>query len=374
MRRIGSLVVVLLACAPPARAQSVADSVQYFATSPGPLGRWHLLPYGDLRLRYDRIEDRPGIPEDFDHERATVRTGLSWAPPGAGVTVDVGVRASVGSGSNTDSWLQFQNELPDTVEFDRLSLKLANAAGDLLLAGKAPLALRLTEMPWDADLRPVGVTVAPRGVPVSGWIARLGLGGYARSRLDLDDGRVGTAQLAVLRGEDAVTGGDAILSYLGFTNTDVLARRGLGRQNALKSTPGGLVYAADFRVLSLQAAVRGALGIIPWSLRVEGLRNLGVDHDRDGVRTRLAVGGAGVPAGVEVGWVYQRIEREAVLGAFNSDDWWFHSRAHGNQAWITVGSGTPITLKLAGFIERRDDLSKDTRRLTIELRGVLPPR
>ena len=51
-----------------------------------------------------------------------------------------------------------------------------------------------------------------------------------------------------------------------------------------------------------------------------------------------------------------------------------HSRAHGNQAWITLGSGTPITLKLAGFIERRDDLSKDTRRLTIELRGVLPPR
>ena len=65
--------------------------------------------------------------------------------------------------------------------------------------------------------------------------------------------------------------------------------------------------------------------------------------------------------------MYQRIEREAVLGAVQLRRL-VVPLAHGNQAWITVGSGTLITLKLAGFIERRDDLSKDTRRLTIELR------
>jgi len=30
----------------------------------------------------------------------------------------------------------------------------------------------------------------------------------------------------------------------------------------------------------------------------------------------------------------QRIQRDAAMAAFNSDDWWFHSFMHGYMPWI----------------------------------------
>ena len=59
-------------------------------------------------------------------------------------------------------------------------------------------------------------------------------------------------------------------------------------------------------------------------------------------------------------------------GAFNSDDWWFHTRMQGHHAWLQIGTDRPVSLRLAGFIERRDDVSHDTRRLTAELKLRLP--
>ena len=44
----------------------------------------------------------------------------------------------------------------------------------------------------------------------------------------------------------------------------------------------------------------------------------------------------------------QRIQRDAVLAAFNSDEWWFHSAMHGQLAWIGCGS-YDWNLRLSGF-------------------------
>jgi hypothetical protein len=70
--------------------------------------------------------------------------------------------------------------------------------------------------------------------------------------------------------------------------------------------------------------------------------------------------------------VYQRIEREALPGAFNSDDWWFHTRARGHRAWLAARFAPWIEARVSGNLERRDDVSKATRRALVELKLRLP--
>src|SRR5439155_24201125 len=106
-------------------------------------------------------------------------------------------------------------------------------------------------------------------------------------------------------------GGGAAVSYLRFSKLDPLARQGLARQNRVVA---GRRYATDFRELDAHLGARHHAGRWRLSAGADVARNLAATNDRDAVRTRLAVGGAGAPASVELGWIYQRIERDAVPG------------------------------------------------------------
>src|SRR4029453_1374414 len=108
--------------------------------------------------------------------------------------------------------------------------------------------------------------------------------------------------------------------------------------------------------------------------RVDVVHNHRTALDRSAVRARVAWGGVAALGDVELGYVSQRIERDAVPGSFNSDDWWFHSADRGHSAWAAVGLGGGAFLRVTGFDERRDDLTEHTRRLLIELTARRDPR
>lgn len=359
--------------ADPVPADSAA--VQYFARAGG-LARFGLSPYADLRWRADQVRDRPGASGDLGLGRATVRGGLVFEPSGGGLRVraEAGARGTFGSDANTDPWAPVLNETADTLAVDRLALRVASRSGALQVAvGKQRSPLRLTEMIWDDDLRPVGIAAIARQ-DRSATTARLGLAWFARSRLDRDDAQIAVAQLSAALHEDAARGGDLALAWLHVESPDDLGRDQIQRQNAAVPTPTGPVYAAGFDVLDFQLGARTLAGRVPVSLRLDLATNTGVRAENNGVRVRVALGGAGVPAGAEAGWVFQWIEREALAGAFNSDDWWFHSRMRGNQLWLRFARGDLLELRLAGFRERREDLTTPTRRLTAQITARLPAR
>jgi len=95
--------------------------------------------------------------------------------------------------------------------------------------------------------------------------------------------------------------------------------------------------------------------------------NLEASTPQDAARLRAAWGEARGLGALELGYAYQRIERDAVPGSFNSDDWWFHSATRGNSVWVALGLAEDAFLRVSGFDERRDDLEDHTRRLLIEL-------
>jgi hypothetical protein len=342
-------------------------SVTYFTRGPGFLVRLDLTPWVDLRVRHDAVHHRPGAP-DFDRQRATLRAGLAWERASRPLRLEAGLRASLGSDRNQETWSVFDNETADTVQVDRLGVRVTSVAGDALAIGKMPLPVPLTELLWDGDLRPVGVGITSR----LGWAGVGGLslsgGAFTRARFDTDDVRLIVAQLGLERGNPATTGGEARASYLGIGNRDSMIAQGLARQNRVAATPAGPRLAEEFQVLDLQLAGHLHAGRWPITARLDGAINTAARNDHRALRTRLATGGASAPWGIEAGWIYQRIEREALAGAFNSDDWWFHSRSRGHSVFLHAGLGRPASVRFAGFLERRDDVPTKTRRLIAELR------
>lgn len=378
----GSLcIVAALALAAPAYVEAqAADSaaVEYFAPA-GALARAGVSFYGDVRLRWDEVRDRPGASGDLDLKRFMLRAGLIRAPLGSPLRMEFGlvwIRSNaedpptsfiVFGDPGSSPWAPVLNEELNDVAVDRLVGRFSTPGGTLSVSvGRQRSPLRLTEMLWDDDLRPIGIAAIARRDLSAVTAGRLGLALFARSDISSVDGLMGAIQLSALIREEAPAGAEATVSWLHFGN-DVA----VSRQN--ETTPR-LEYAAPFDVIDLQLGARSNPAGIPVSLRLDLARNVAHPRDRDGARARLAIGGAGMPAGAEVGWIFQRVEREALPGAFNSDDWWFHTRMRGHQAWLRVGFGGRLEAKVAGFHERRDDVSRPTRRLTAELSARLPPR
>jgi hypothetical protein len=363
---------VACSCAPalaiaqiPAGAPDTA--VIYFTAGPGFLTRLDLSPWVDLRIRHDAVRDRPNAP-NFDRQRTTLRAGLAWQRPSQPLRLEAGLRASLGSDHNRETWSAFDNETADTVEVDRLGVRVGNVAGDLVALGKMRLPVPLTELLWDDDLRPVGIGITSRLAWTGVEGLSVGCGAFTRARFDRDDVRIVAAQLGLERGNPANARGELRASYLGTANRDAMIAQGIARQNGVVATPAGPRLVEAFHVLDLQIAGQLHVGRWPVTMRVDGAMNASARKDDRALRTRLATGGASSPWGIEAGWIYQRIERDALAGAFNSDDWWFHSRSRGHSIFLHAGLGRAASVRVAGFVENRDDVQKDTRRLIAELR------
>jgi hypothetical protein len=240
-----------------------------------------------------------------------------------------------------------------------------------IAVGKRPLPLATTDLTWDADLRPVGVTAMARRAVGAFDEARLAAAGVRRAAPGDDDALL-AAQVAYAVRPGAARGAEVVLGIARYSGLDALAREGLGRQNEVVGSGAGARFASDFRIVEGQLAARTRLGRFPWSVGLHATSNLDANADGRGLRARTVLGDLETWPRVEVGYVFQRIEREALPGAFNSDDWWFHTRARGHRVWIGSRPARWATVRLSGFSERRDDVTRATRRLLIDLELGLP--
>ena len=362
--------LAILAAATSARAQEAEPPPEYFTPAGSWLTRLHASPYGDLRLRYDRVRDRPGATEDLERARGFLRAGLVWAPRPV-LALEGGVYWGMWQAADDPQAVTFDNEWGDSVAVDRLAALVVPFPSLTITVGKRPLPLATSDLTWDSDLRPVGVTVVARRAVGAFDEARVAAAAVRRARPgDRDALLAGQVAYAVRPG--AAHGGEAVLGVMSYSGLDDLASQGLGRQNQVIGTGTGARYAHEFRIIEGQLVARLRMGRLPWSAAVHAVRNLEVDQDGRGVRVRTSVGDLATGARAELGYVYQRIEREALPGAFNSDDWWFHTRARGHRVWIAARPTRWVTARLSGFDERRDDVTVHTRRLLVDLEFALP--
>ena len=129
MRRAGWCVALwwIAALVSPAHAEAQPNdttAVEYFAAE-GPLARAGVSFYGDVRLRWDEVRDRPGVSDDLGLKRLMLRWGLIRAPVGSPLRMEFGLAGlrsyGVFFGSDASSpWVPVLNQELNDFAIDRL--------------------------------------------------------------------------------------------------------------------------------------------------------------------------------------------------------------------------------------------------------------
>ncbi|MEZ5463191.1 hypothetical protein [Dokdonella sp.] len=317
---------------------------------------------GNLWLDQDHVSGLPADRPDINRTRGRFRFGLSWAFAPSWELVAVG-RIGQGTDSNDDNRRNNDNQRSDDYGIDELLVRWRDGDEAMLQFGKSALPIDLSPMLWDPDIRPAGIAYE-RAFSL-GELDRLTLvaGYFEGQHLYGDESLIGAAQIAWDWRAGAPQRASVVLSWLDFSQLDELAMQGLGRTNRIAAGQ----YVSDFNLIDLQLNGHAEFGSWPIDLSLEYVHNLGADDSQDGWRIGLSAGDRQIPGGLEFGIVWQRIQRDAVLAAFNSDDWWFHSYMHGQLAWVGYGIDRTWNLRLFGTREQRDGLSDYTHRVQLEV-------
>ncbi|MBX3724517.1 MAG: putative porin [Xanthomonadales bacterium] len=317
---------------------------------------------GDLQVRGEHTSGLPNERADLERLRGRLRFGIEgWL--GERLEMAASARLLAGSTGNDRTRVNNDNERSRAFGLDRLVLRWRLGEHTRATLGKDALALTLTPLLWDPDLRPAGLAI-DHAVAL-GDFDRLSLvgGHWAGQHLFGDDSRLSAVQIAWHGREGAPASASVHLALLDFDRLETLTRNGLARTNRVAG--GRLV--SDYRLLDLLLEGRVRIADRPLRARLDLVRNLGADDLRDGARFDLNLGDATAPGGWELGWAVQRFQRDAVMAAFSDDDWWFHSFARGHALWYTYAFDARWRLRLSGFRETRDGLDRATHRVLLDL-------
>jgi hypothetical protein len=336
------------------------DPAADFEIANEPVSPWR--PFGELLLRGDRVTGLPGGRADLERLRARGVFGVRWQGE-SGWSFGVAGLAALGSDSNAQSLINNDVTASDHVGLAEAWVRWSPNEFATLQLGKSAATLDLSPMLWDGDLRPIGAALrlSGDGGDFSRW--QLDLTHAAPDPLRHEGARLSGAQLGWSWHEGAPFSAGVMLGWLRFSEIDTLARAGLGRGNSLFQGR----YRHGYRLLDAQAWLRWQVAERPLEFRLDRVHNLDSAQANDGTRASLIYGDRVRVPGWELGWAWERIERDAVLAAVNSDDWWFHTAMRGHMPWVGYGFRGHWSMRLAGFFETRDGLDDRTRRLLLDL-------
>ena len=199
--------------------------------------------------------------------------------------------------------------------------------------GRFIMPIPFTEMIWDRDLRPQGGAVALNFAPKTSS-NRFALHGiYATGSHVYEDESVmygGAVELQLAGGADSSL--QLVGSYLQF---DELARLDvpIRRQN---TRVDGLI-AGSYRVVDLIGRIRRG-GQMPLQLIGNYCWNTEIDESNKGLWLAAVLGDLGTSR-LRAEYTYAKIDRDATLAAFNSDDFFWGTGWEGHRADLGTSLG-----------------------------------
>lgn len=309
------------------------------------------------------------INEDRWRLRLRPRLEAAFGP----VLVGVGGDFNYSSDRNADPPPLLQRD-----NYDSRDARLDLAFGSLKLGplqlqgGRLPMPVPLSEMLWDRDLRPQGgagsLELRERGSLKSLGATAL----YAKGKHVFEDG---DTTLLLVSGEatfSSTTGSELQLmgSFLRFTEfaSEAPLDPSLHRQNT--RLPGE-VLAGPFEVVDLIARYRRT-GQAPLQLQADYCWNRAVEGDNKGLWLALALGAIRTtPARLE--YTYAKVDRDATLAAYATDDFFWATGWEGHRADFGMSAGEHSSLHVVGQLQRFKDGPLEVRehwvkRLRLELR------
>jgi hypothetical protein len=317
------LAVLALVPSAPARAQQQQKQSFRFA--------------GDTLARYEWTRDIPGSDGPFDENRyflqARPRVELNLGP----------IELGVGGAFN---YSDVENDVPPLGEpltivrdnYRSRDARLDLAWGKVTLGpvvaegGRFLMPIPLTEMVWDQDLRPQGGAAALQFSP-QGSSSRFALHGIYATGSHVFEGESvmygGGLELTFSSGRDSTL--QLVGSYLQFADLDELDPA-LHRQN---TRVDGLL-ADDYHVVDLVARLsRG--GQLPMQLVANYCWNTALEENNRGLWLSVALGNVGASRAYAE-YTYAKVDRDATVAAFNTDDFYWGTGWEGHRADLATGT------------------------------------
>jgi hypothetical protein len=190
--------------------------------------------------------------------------------------------------------------------------------------------------------------------------------GFYGPQREGDRSKIGAGQAVWRGGDPSRFSLEAAASYWHF-DLDHLKSHYV-RQNAPEAYAGGQRLESGFVLADLLLRVRFLAFALPVTLSLDGIHNFEADRgNRDAFEGAVAVGSVGTPGTWRAFYMYQYVQRDAVVGAYNTDDWWFHSRYRGHRTGVAVTVLPQIFVQGAVVFQRRLDLKATLNRITVDL-------
>ena len=345
-----------------AEADSAPETYQAPVSTAGFEFRW------DALVRYDAIQlsyQAPGAPNIY-RWRSEVRPELDWR---ASERFRLGVRllGELSSDSNATNDRFFDNYRSNDARVDRFFVE-ARPGNFTFLGGQFGMPFRTTEMFWDRDVQVLGgfgswrMTISPK---VS---ATVSAGYFYGPQRENDESHIAAGQATFSYALPDSVSVDWSESYWRMTHLDNTAAHFL-RQNVPAYYSPVARYANDYRVIDSLLRVRIPVGNIPIVFSADWSHNLAANESRyrDGFEAALRIGNEGNPGDVQIFDVYQYVDRDAVLGAYNTDDWWFHSWYVGHRGGISITIFPQVMVRPSVVFQRRQDRDEYLRRYLLDL-------
>ena len=329
---------------------------------------------GDSLLRYEWTRDIPNPPDgqpNVDRYRVQLRprVEMSLGP----VELGVGGEFNYSKDENDPEGLEAPILIRDNyrsrdARFD-LYYGRVKAGPVVAEGGRFFMPLPLTEMIWDHDLRPLGGALtfetAERGA-----LSRIAVTGiYAeRSHVFEDESyffgggldlgfQTGPASQIRLAG-----------TYLEFRDLNGL-EPAIRRQNT--RVAGLIVY--PYRVVDAVARLSSS-GRLPWQLVANYCWNTAVDEGNRGLWLAAVLGAFGTSRAV-LEYTYAKIDRDAIVAAYNTDDFFWATGWEGHRVDLGTSAGRKASLHAVTQWQRFKD-SPDpavaeqwVKRFRVELRS-----
>jgi hypothetical protein len=354
----GLRLAVLLALLWLTRTAAKAQEAQYFQEPE----RRPLFSYRwDFLARYDRVDHWP-YNEPVDRGRFELRPEIDADPL---PNLHFGVRAVFEYGTEEYENPYYDNFINRGANLDRLYV-LWRPGDFSVRGGKFGMPLMATEMMWDRDLQTLGGAVSWTPMSLAGGaLTFAGAFFYGPQHFD-DKSRIGVGQVAAHFGSEDGIAVDASASYWGYDMRHI--DDAYFRQNTLVLEPGRPHYASDFHVTDLLVRLRFPAGTVPLLVSLDGVHNFGAAAGRrNAFEGAVTAGSLGTPGQFRASYAYQYIQRDAMVGAYNGDDWWYHTWYEGHRvaaAWTFLPD---LYLQAAFTLQRRLDTRYWVHRYLVDL-------
>jgi hypothetical protein len=356
------LALLLITAAAPAAAQEE----QFFeppANKPRVTFQW------DLLARYDdtyHLHRPPPLYNEVERARFEVR-------PELGLDISdrfrVAVRAvgDLGTDHNQDNAVNFDNYRSRGASIERYYVEAR--PGDFTIdAGAFGMPLVASEMLWDRDIQTPGAAVSWQR-DLGGSTLTLAAAGFYGPQREGDHTHIGVGQAVWRVGDPLRLSVDLSAAYWHFDPDDL--KPSYIRQNAFVVSGGVRQYASHFRLVDGMIRLRFPVGPVPATVSLDFVENTGStvanDPGRFAFEGNLILGRVGRPRNVRFTYTFQYVERDAVIGAYNTDDWWFHSWYRGHRVALAYTILPDLYLQGSIVFQQRLDSKSTLNRLMVDL-------